>query len=194
MDIVALSRRSVLGATGAMLAYPNAALAQATQRPEDPRLGRHPEAYSAIELLHSRQWRELARLVERQTPDSACVLLNYVGDHSNVDIDISQLANERMGPLIAGALLVNWGWRYRGTGVASTVTEQMADAFGTRLLEAKTQLDSAIASGNGAGSAHAFLFQTLKGLSPRASLRSVAVARRRIRVTRSARRHLWQSE
>jgi hypothetical protein len=91
--------------------------------------------------------------------------LDDIADQSLVDRDLDGLANEDMGSTVAGALLVNWGWRYRGTGVASTVSEDMGRAFEERLRLARTQLEAAVAANHNDGVAFNFLFRTLKGLS-----------------------------
>lgn len=160
------SRRAFVGALGALWGAPlSAAVALNAQPPGDPRLTTHPQLARALELLNAKRWRELARLVRGHPPDSACVLLDDLGDQSAVDLDTEGLARETFGSTILGALYVNWGWRYRGSGWASSVTEEMGQAFDARLRTARERLDAAVAQDGDDGVAFNFLFRTLKGLS-----------------------------
>jgi hypothetical protein len=93
------------------------------------------------------------------------VLLDALGDQSEVDVDLAGLASVPAAFTARGALLVSWGWRYRGSGASSTVTDDMAAAFAERLRRARGDLQTAVAEDPNDGVAYSFLIRTLKGLS-----------------------------
>jgi len=162
-----LTRRRLAAAlAGAGVFAPRAAFAQAqAEPPGDPRLANHPRMAEALAHLRARRWRALAQIVRAQTPDGACVLLGNLGDQSEVDLDLVGLERQPMGRTIKGALLVDWGWRYRGSGMSSTVTDEMFNAFEARLTRARTELEAAVAQDGDDGVAFTFLIRLLKGLS-----------------------------
>lgn len=158
-----LTRRSF--AVGVAACFTPSAWALPAPPPEDPRFNHHADLPNALTHLRSGRWNELAALVARLPPDSACVLLDDVGDQSEVDIDLGGLTGSPMSLTARGALLVGWGWRYRGRGTIGTVTDEMAQAFVERLQRARTDLEGAIAADPNDGVAYNFLIRTLKGLS-----------------------------
>jgi hypothetical protein len=133
--------------------------------PDNPRFNQHPELQTALGHVRSAAWTELAALVARLPPDSACVLLDDLGDQSEVDLDLSALDRSPMALTTRGALLVGWAWRYRGAGWSSSVSEEMGRAFSERLLRARADLEAAITADSNDGIAYTFLFRALKGLS-----------------------------
>lgn len=173
-NLAGLTRRAFAVSAGAFGFAPAAARAQAVAEPPgDPRLSNHRHVDAALRHLQARQWADLAALVRGETPDGACVLLDDLSDRAEVDLDLSGLERQRMGRVIAGALRVNWGWRYRGTGFANTVTPDMLAAFYERLDAARQDLEAAIDRDRNDGVAFAFLIRTLKGLSGLQALESV---------------------
>ncbi len=162
------TRRGFAALAGAGCLAPGLARAQAAvaEPPGDPRLANHARLAPALEHLRARRWRELAALVQAEPPDSACVLLDDLGDQSEVDGDLSGLERVRFGRTVAGALYVNWGWRYRGTGMASTVSDAMNQAFEERLTRARQTLEGAIDRDAHDGVAYNFLIRALKGFAP----------------------------
>lgn len=159
------TRRAMLAFVGAVVARQASATAQSPTPPGDPRLNNHPYLPACLQHLNAKRWADLTTIVRNVTPDSACVLLDDLGDQSDVDLDLAGLTDNAMGETVAGALLVNWGWRYRGTGWARSVTNEMAQAFAERLRTARSHLEQANVADPNDGVAYSFLFQTLKGLS-----------------------------
>jgi len=133
--------------------------------PQDPRLNHHPDLPSALAHMRAQRWSDLTALVSQLPPDSAVVLLDDLGDQSDIDVDLAGLNGSSAGLTIQGTLLVNWGWRYRGSGAAGSVTDEMGAAYEERLRRALESLRAAIAADANDGVAHSFLFRTLKGLS-----------------------------
>jgi hypothetical protein len=133
--------------------------------PDNPRFNQHPDLQAALAHVRAGRWAELTASVSRLPPDSACVLLSDLGDQTEADIDLGALSEGPMALTIRGALLVGWAWRYRGSGFAASVTDEMAQAFSQRLVRARTDLQAAIAADENDGVAYNFLIRGLKGLS-----------------------------
>lgn len=164
MRLPIITRRSVLAIAAATFT-PGLSVAQTPEPAGDRSLNTHPDLAACLSHLQERRWRALSSVLASNTPDSACVLLNEMCDQAEVDTDLDGLDATPMGGTIAGALLVEWGWRYRGTGFANTVTEEMAGALATRLTRARQYLTAAITTDANNGVAYNFLFTALKGMS-----------------------------
>lgn len=131
---------------------------------------RHPQLDHALELLRAQRWLNLSSLVERLPPQSALVLLEDLGDAAPLNIDFGDIASQPMGDTIAAAVQIAWAWRYRGTGVASTVTDTGFANFDQNLNDAKARLERAVQRDSDNGIARAFGFRVYMGLSDRRGL------------------------
>jgi hypothetical protein len=160
-----MNRRDfVMGASvSAALAWSSAAVAQ-QQGP------RHPSAERAMGFVRRARWADLSRLVLALPAQSARGLLDDVGNLVPVDQDFGALASQPMGKTIIAIAHVAWAWRFRGHGVASTLTQSGIEGFERQLRAALTLLNEAIADDPQDGVAHATRFAVNMGLSDKVAL------------------------
>lgn len=158
-----LNRRAFAATLGVSVVATLTARAQSVPSPDVP-FTSHPLLARASEELRQRNWGRLASLVRDLPPQSACVLLDDLGDATPIDLEIALLERHPVGRTIMGGLLVNWGWRFRGTGSGSTVRPTAFAEFQERLQAAKMQLAVALADDKDDGVAASFLIRTEKGL------------------------------
>lgn len=157
-----VGRRGFAVGLGLCCAAPGSAAAQ-VRRGIDRTGSHHPLFGEAMDQFSHRRWRRLAASVRALPPQSAFVLIDEMGDATQIDASLDGLAREPMGATIAGGLLVNWGWRFRGTGYGSTVGPSAFTAFQGSLQRARDSLSAALASDADDGVAAAFLIRTEKG-------------------------------
>jgi hypothetical protein len=162
LKMAKISRRDFAIGLTLPIAASFAANAQTSPSPEAYRT-RHPALRQAVDHFTHRQWGYLARLVRALPPESACVLIDDIGDVTAIDATIDGLAREVMGGTIAGGLLVNWGWRIRGSGFGASVGQAAFSEFQRRLQGAREALNGALARDADDGIAAAFLIRTEKG-------------------------------
>lgn len=168
-----LGRRAVVGGLTLLAPLAAPANAQAPAARVDPRFINHPYASVALNHFQARRWAELSALVRGLRPDSACVLLDDLGDLASVDADVAGLTESPSGHAIAGSLYVNWAWVYRGMGAGTTVTGDRLRDFVDRLALARESLERAIDVDANDGVAYNFLIRTMKGQSAVQGLQSI---------------------
>lgn len=157
-----LDRREFTLALGLAWTAPFLAKAQSQQAPVRPR-ATHPSLNDAMGHFSRQRWDRLASLVRSLYPQSACALIDDMGDATQIDARRDGLAREAMGATIAGGLLVSWGWRIRGGGFSSTVGASAFAEFQSRLQGAHDALNTALSGDANDGVAAAFLIRTEKG-------------------------------
>lgn len=131
---------------------------------------RHPDLDRALELLRAQRWLNLCSLVERLPPQRAYVLMSDLADAAPLRTDFGDIATHPLGDAIIAAIETDWAWRFRGTGVASTVTETGLNNFLQNLNDAKVHVDRAIQLDPDNGIARSIGFRVNMGLSNRRAL------------------------
>lgn len=134
------------------------------------RAWRHPELDQALALLRAARWRQLSALVSALAPQRAHILLCDLGAEAPLNLHLSAAGSVPMGATIAAAVHVDWAWRYRGTGLGSTVSPEGLRGFVDHLNTAKALVETAIADDSDDGIARAIGFKVHMGLSEREAL------------------------
>ena len=123
-----------------------------------------------MELLRGARWADLSQLVLALPPQSARALLEDIGELVPLNQDFGVLADQPMGKTVIAIAHVEWAWRFRGHGVASTVTQSGIEGFERHLRAALALLNEAIADDPQDGVAHATRFAVNMGLSDKVAL------------------------
>lgn len=162
-------RRSVLAFAAVAAAMAPGAAAQETLAPTPGAIMQHPLHAAARGFVAARDWPALASAVAALPPQSALLLIDELGDVLPFGIDFGSLLERPMGATIAGGVEAGWAWRFRGRGVASTVSAEAARRFDDRLHIAQGHLERAARADGDDGVAHTLAIRVAKGLGdPRA--------------------------
>lgn len=126
---------------------------------------RHPHFVEAVRAVRNMRWRELSDIVTAQPSEGGLVLVNDIADGMQIGASFGELELQPMGHTIIAAAHVSWAWRFRGTGVGSTVTPESYRMFAQHLTFASEHVARAIAADANDGAAFAIGFRAHMGLS-----------------------------
>lgn len=160
------------GVSLALLTRGAAAQLPGAPPPDLTDLSDHPDLARALDMATHKRWRELCELVRALPPQSAYVLVRDIGDATEVDLDISGLAQQRMGRTIMGSCCLSWSWRYRGNGWSSAVSALAFREFFRRLGAARDHLVAALDADRDDGVAAALLIGAQMGLQDEPAMRN----------------------